>query len=78
MTKRVLARPGETLALVDGDVDEEAAIAEMVAAFTADPEHGAMGRSAPARLARALDQADRLGIDVPTLRSIPPSPASNA
>ncbi len=39
-------------------------------AFAADPDHGTMGRSAPARLARALGHADDHGLDVPTLRRI--------
>ena len=35
--------------------------------IAADPEHGATGRSAPARLRRTLDKAAQLGIAVPTL-----------
>lgn len=42
----------------------------LVGAFEADPGHGCTGRSAPARLARALDHADAAGLAVPTLRSI--------
>ncbi len=56
-------RAGEALptrALMDG----------LVAAFEGDPTHGCTGRSAPARLARALDHADRAGLRVPTLRAI--------
>ena len=45
-------------------------IAGMVEAFDADPDHGATGRSAPARLARALRHADQAGLDVPTLREV--------
>lgn len=40
------------------------------AAFDADPDHVATGRSAPARLARALDDARRLGVPVPTLEAL--------
>ena len=48
----------------------EALIAGMLAAFAGDPEHQCMGRSAPARLQRALAHADRLGLAVPVLRSL--------
>jgi ketopantoate reductase len=42
----------------------------MLAAFRGDPDHKCMGRSAPARLARALAQADAEGLEVPSLRAI--------
>ena len=42
----------------------------MLEAFDGDPDHGCMGRSAPARLARALQQADASGLEVPELRKI--------
>lgn len=45
-------------------------IAAMLQAFEGDPEHRCMGRSAPARLARALQQADAAGLAVPRLRDI--------
>jgi len=45
-------------------------IRDMLEAFEADPEHKCMGRSAPARLARAVQHADDAGLDVPTLKSI--------
>lgn len=51
-------------------LDRNALIAGMVAAFDADPDHGATGRSAPARLARAIDHADEAGLAVPKLRAI--------
>ncbi|MBL4775639.1 MAG: hypothetical protein JKY87_06250 [Mariprofundus sp.] len=54
---------GETL-------DRSALIKGMLRAFDGDPQHGCMGRSAPARLARALAIADAGGLDVPTLRAI--------
>lgn len=50
--------------------DDDVLLAGMAAAFDADPGHGARGRSAPARLARALAHAERLGVDVPRLRAI--------
>ena len=42
----------------------------MLDAFNGDPDHQCIGRSAPARLARALEHADRLGLELPTLRAI--------
>jgi len=45
-------------------------IAGMLEAFDGDPDHGCMGRSAPARLTRALLQADAAGLEVPRLREI--------
>jgi len=45
-------------------------LAAMLKAFAGDPDHGCMGRSAPARLTRALQQADAAGLSVPRLREI--------
>ncbi len=45
-------------------------ITGMLEAFEGDPDHRCMGRSAPARLARALQQADAAGLAVPRLREI--------
>jgi ketopantoate reductase len=42
----------------------------MLNAFDGDPDHTCTGRSAPARLARALQQADSAGLAVPRLREI--------
>lgn len=56
--------------LCSKDLDKSALIAAMVTAFEGDPEHGCMGRSAPARLARALDLAEQFKLDVPTLNAI--------
>ena len=42
----------------------------MVEAFNGDPDHKCMGRSAPARLARALQQAEEFGVATPTLQEI--------
>lgn len=50
--------------------DREQLVAGMLDAFAGDPEHGCTGRSAPARLARALAHADRFGLAVPTLRTL--------
>lgn len=50
--------------------EREKLIAGMLEAFDGDPDHGCTGRSAPARLARALQHADAFGLSVPTLRSL--------
>lgn len=50
--------------------DREKLIAGMLEAFDGDPDHGCTGRSAPARLARALAHADAFGLSVPTLRAL--------
>jgi hypothetical protein len=42
----------------------------MLQAFEGDPEHKCMGRSAPARLQRALEIADEANLEVPHLRNI--------
>jgi hypothetical protein len=42
----------------------------MLQAFDGDPEHKCMGRSAPARLQRALELADDASLAVPHLRKI--------
>lgn len=50
--------------------DHQRLLEAMHEAFEGDPEHKCMGRSAPARLARALEQADGLDLDLPVLRAI--------
>ena len=57
-------------ALTGQDFQAENLIAEMLEAFAGDPDHRCTGRSAPARLARALQQADAAGLAVPRLREI--------
>ncbi|WP_321276329.1 hypothetical protein [Thiomicrorhabdus indica] len=42
----------------------------LLEAFNGDPEHGCMGRSAPARLKRALAIADKANLQVSKLRQI--------
>jgi len=56
--------------LVGHELPRERLIAGMLEAFDGDPDHGCMGRSAPARLARAISQADTAGLEVQTLREI--------
>ena len=56
--------------LVGAPIDREQAVADMVTAFEADPEHGATGRSALRRLERALRHAEDAGIKTPTLEAI--------
>lgn len=50
--------------------DRDALFAGMLEAFDGDPAHSCTGRSAPARLARAIRHADEFGLAVPTLRSL--------
>ena len=50
--------------------DHRALIDAMLVAFEGDPEHKCMGRSAPARLERAMRHGERQGIDLPTLAQI--------
>jgi len=55
---------------VGHELTRERLIAGMVEAFEADPAHKCTGRSAPARLDRALEHAEAAGLPVPTLRSL--------
>ena len=57
-------------ALTNMKHDRDALIAGMLEAFDGDPAHGCTGRSAPARLARALQHADAFGLATPTLRAL--------
>lgn len=57
-------------ALTGETFDREALIKSMVSAFDGDPAHKCMGRSAPARLQRALEHARTHNLDVPTLAEI--------
>ena len=57
-------------ALTGVEADREALVQGMVEAFEGDLQHNCMGRSAPARLARALEHAAELGVEVPTLRQL--------
>ncbi len=57
-------------ALTGQSFDRQALIDAMVVAFNGDPEHKCMGRSAPARLQRALKLGQELGIDLPALENI--------
>ena len=50
--------------------DRDTLIAGMLEAFDGDPAHDCTGRSAPARLARAIQHADEFGLAVPTLRAL--------
>lgn len=57
-------------ALTGETFDREALIQSMVSAFDGDPAHQCMGRSAPARLQRALEHADTHELEVPSLAEI--------
>ena len=56
--------------LIEKDLDRQRLIDGMVNAFNGDLNHKCMGRSAPARLARAIALADQFGLLVKKLREI--------
>ena len=56
--------------LTGQEFQAEKLISGMLEAFAGDPNHRCTGRSAPARLARALQQADAAGLAIPRLREI--------
>ena len=56
--------------MVGESLDNQAVTEAMLVAFDGDPDHACMGRSAPARLKRALDIAHEARIDVPMLTQI--------
>ena len=56
--------------LTSQSFDRQQLIDGMVEGMEGDPEHKCMGRSAPGRLARALQFADEAGLAVPRLRAI--------
>ncbi len=51
-------------------LDRQALISGMVTAFEGDPEHMCMGRSAPARLKRALELGNQNDVDMPEITKI--------
>ena len=57
-------------ALTGRTFDRHALIEAMLEACRGDPEHRCMGRSAPARLARALEHARTQGVRLPVLEEI--------
>ena len=57
-------------ALTGQQFDSAALIDGMVNAFNGDLNHQCMGRSAPGRLARALDLAEKKGLNLETLKKI--------
>lgn len=57
-------------ALTGRELDRLDLLEGMLEAFAADPAHGCAGRSASARLRRALEHADTAGLAVPVLRRI--------
>ena len=56
--------------LTGNKFDREKLIEAMVEGIKGDLEHKCMGRSAPARLTRAIEQADEAGLEVKKLREI--------
>jgi hypothetical protein len=57
-------------ALTGRRFDRTALMQSVLTAFQGDPDHQCMGRSAPARLARALQQAAAHGLVLPVLEEI--------
>ncbi len=57
-------------ALTGRQFERESLLEGMLAAFEGDPEHQCLGRSASARLARALEQAAAQDLDLPTLQDL--------
>ena len=57
-------------ALTGTKFEHENLIEAMVTAFEGDPEHQCMGRSAPARLARALEHAAAQSLELPALEDL--------
>lgn len=57
-------------ALTGSSFDHDALFNAMVNAFHGDLQHQCMGRSAPARLKRALEHAESLGVETPALQKI--------
>lgn len=56
--------------LIGAELPRERLMKGMLEAFDGDPDHNCMGRSAVARLKRALKQADEAGLKVEHLREI--------
>lgn len=56
--------------LIGRPLDREKLIEGMLEGIEGDPAHKCMGRSAPARLARAIKHADEAGLAVPKLREL--------
>jgi len=56
--------------LVGRELDRKALLEGMVEGINGDLQHKCTGRSAPARLARAITHADEAGLAVPKLREI--------
>lgn len=57
-------------ALTGQTLDKATLVELMLQAFNGDPDHQCMGRSAPARLQRALSQAAELGVELKKLPEI--------
>ena len=57
-------------AMTDSHFDHEKLVSAMVMAFEGDPDHQCMGRSAPARLERALQNSESYKLTLNTLQTI--------
>ncbi len=68
---RILAEIQQVQEYLLGEkIDNNALTRAMLVAFEGDPDHGCMGRSAPARLQRVLAIAEEAGLTLPTLESL--------
>lgn len=71
LMRKVSADILELQTALTGKTFDEAQLEQgMIKAFEGDLKHGCMGRSAPARLDRALQLANELNVDMPTLKQI--------
>ena len=57
-------------AAAEKSFSRDALLEGLVKGINGDPDHKCRGRAAPGRLARAIEAADRAGLDVPTIRDI--------
>ncbi len=56
--------------LIDKKIDREKQVSGFIEGIQGDPQHKCMGRSAPARLARAIELAEKAKIEVKKLKEI--------
>mgnify|MGYP001161327826 CR=1 FL=1 len=57
-------------ALLNKKINEKKVLKSLVIAFEGDLQHKCMGRSAPERLRRAISDANKFQLEIPTLREI--------
>ncbi|CAB1085646.1 hypothetical protein D1AOALGA4SA_13130 [Olavius algarvensis Delta 1 endosymbiont] len=57
-------------AVTEKSFSRDALLEGLLKGINGDPDHKCRGRAAPGRLARAIEAADRTGVDLPTIRDI--------